>query len=219
MRILGSTSEYFVGVDLGQKQDYTAVCVVERRAVTYDDPDPVTWQRRKEVQYHLRHMERIALGTPYPEVVERVRKVARGPAVLGRCELVVDATGVGGPVVDLLRAAKTGCDLVPVTITGGEAAVQRGREWRVPKRDLIVGLQVMFETEQLQIASKLPEMEKFMKELMGMRIKVSAAGHDSYGSWRDGDHDDLVLAVALACWRAKTFVRWSLYGPGRLPGF
>jgi hypothetical protein len=26
---------------------------------------------------------------------------------------------------------------------------------------------------------------------------------DSYGCWREGAHDDLVLAVALACWRAK----------------
>jgi hypothetical protein len=24
--------------------------------------------------------------------------------------------------------------------------------------------------------------------------------HDSYEHWREGDHDDLVLAAALACW-------------------
>jgi hypothetical protein len=26
--------------------------------------------------------------------------------------------------------------------------------------------------------------------------------HDSYEHWREGDHDDLVLAVCLACWGA-----------------
>ena len=24
--------------------------------------------------------------------------------------------------------------------------------------------------------------------------------HDSYGAWREGAHDELVLAVAVACW-------------------
>ena len=114
----------------------------------------------------------------------------QSPALRGRCELVVDATGVGGPVVDLLRAARLGCPVVAVTITGGDAAVQVGTAWKVPKRDLILGLQVMFETGEVEIAGGIPETEKFVKELMGTQVKVSAAGHDSHGSWR-----------------AKTFVR------------
>jgi hypothetical protein len=32
-------------------------------------------------------------------------------------------------------------------------------------------------------------------------VNISTA-HDSYEAWREGDHDDLVLATALACWRA-----------------
>ena len=27
--------------------------------------------------------------------------------------------------------------------------------------------------------------------------------HDTYGAWREGVHDDLVLATALACWYAE----------------
>ena len=41
-----------------------------------------------------------------------------------------------------------------------------------------------------------------------MRVKVSASGHESFAAWREGTHDDLVLAVALACWRA----RWPQVG-------
>jgi hypothetical protein len=40
-------------------------------------------------------------------------------------------------------------------------------------------------------------------ELKNFRAKVSATGHDSYGAgddWRHGNHDDLVLAVALSVW-------------------
>jgi hypothetical protein len=32
-----------------------------------------------------------------------------------------------------------------------------------------------------------------------MRVKISTAGHDSYSA-REGAHDDLVLAVAMAVW-------------------
>jgi phage FluMu gp28-like protein len=217
MRILESTSDYFVGVDLGQKHDYTAVCVVERTEEMYDVHDRVTWERKRETRYLLRHMERVRLGTPYTEVVERICEVAGEPKIRGRCELVVDATGVGGPVVDMLRRS-AGCEVVPVTITGGDAVIKNGREWRVPKRDLVIGLQVMFEKEEVQISGSMAETGKFMKELMGMRVKVSAAGHDSYGSRREGSHDDLVLAAALGCWRAKTYVRWDLHGSRPLPG-
>jgi len=41
-----------------------------------------------------------------------------------------------------------------------------------------------------------------IRELSAIRIKVSLAGHDTYGAWREGELDDLVLAAALACWRA-----------------
>jgi hypothetical protein len=39
-----------------------------------------------------------------------------------------------------------------------------------------------------------------MRELQQFQVKVTAAAHETFGVWRDGQHDDLVLAVALACW-------------------
>jgi hypothetical protein len=217
-RILESTSDFFLALDLGQKRDFTALCLVERRVEMFDAKDPVTWDWLRRTAYHLRHLERLPLGMTYPDVVERVGRLVRSPSMLGRCELVVDATGVGAAVVDLLRAADLRCPVVPVTITGGDAAVKVGQAWRVPKRDLIVGLQVMFEQGEVEIAGSIPETEKFVKELMGMQVKISAAGNDQYGSWRDGEHDDLVLAAALGCWRAKRYVRWDLHGSQPLPG-
>ena len=33
------------------------------------------------------------------------------------------------------------------------------------------------------------------------KVKIDPqTAHDSYSAWREADHDDLVLAVALACW-------------------
>ncbi len=39
-----------------------------------------------------------------------------------------------------------------------------------------------------------------------MKIHVATA-HDSYEAWREGDHDDLVLSVAMACWAGERFLR------------
>ena len=55
------------------------------------------------------------------------------------------------------------------------------------------------ERKELQIASRQREAETLAAELMNMRIKVSVAGHDSYAAARESAHDDLVLALALAC--------------------
>jgi hypothetical protein len=201
------TPGYFVGVDLGQKQDYTAIAVVEK----WEAPagfDWAQWAQVRETRQSLRHLERLALGTPYPEVVRRVREVARSAELAGRCVVVADATGVGAPVIDLLREAGLGCELAAVTITGAERASRAAGGWRVPKRELVVGLQVMLETGALRIAAGLKEGETFAKELTEMRVRVSEGRREQFGAWREGTHDDLVLATALACWRA----RWAAVG-------
>ncbi len=218
MRILEETREHFVGVDLGQKQDFTALCVVERLQRRFDAVDPVTWQNLRETTYCLRYLQRVPLGTPYPAVVARVMKLVKNPKMMGGCEVVVDATGVGGAVLDMLREAWPGGRLVPVTITGGNAPVPSGAGWNVPKRDLVVGLQVMFEKQEMRIAGNVPESGNFLRELAGMRVKLSASGHDSYGTRRRGEHDDLVLAVAIACWWARRPKQCNWFG-GRPDGW
>ena len=37
----------------------------------------------------------------------------------------------------------------------------------------------------------------------GYQVKITLAGHEQYAVWREGTHDDLVFAVALACWNAQ----------------
>jgi len=198
---------YFVGVDFGQSRDYTAIAVMERTELV-GEFDGAVWARRKTAALRLRFLERIALGTPYPEVVERVVKVTRDRKLAGRCHLAVDGTGVGRPVVDLLRRAGPEAVLQPVTITGGQVETTEQGFHRVPKRDLIIGLQVLLQRGELQIAKGLGYAEKLVEEMMAMEVRVSAAGNEQYAAWREGTHDDLVFAVALAYWSAeKAFPR------------
>jgi hypothetical protein len=193
---------YFTGVDLGQSQDFTAIAVLERAELT-GGWDPVAYAWQKTAALRLRYLERVALGTPYPDIVTRVRQVVRAPDLLGKCHLAVDATGVGRPVVDLLRRAGLGCNLLPAVITSGEREAEAEGYYRVPKRDLIVGLQVLLQTGVLQIAAGLEHGATLAREMAEMRVKVTDAGREQYGVWREGHHDDMVLAVALACWGAR----------------
>ena len=92
---------------------------------------------------------------------------------------------------------------MPVTITSGQVETREQGFYRVPKRDLIVGLQVLLQRGGLQIAGKLPFAGKLVEEMDAMEVRVSAAGNEQYAAWREGTHDDLVFAVALAYWSAQ----------------
>jgi len=81
---------FFVGLDLGQKRDHTALVVVEkienRRAFMGTEFERLV----------VRYVERMALGMPYPQVVARVREIVRCDELYhGRSTVRVDATGVG----------------------------------------------------------------------------------------------------------------------------
>ena len=68
------------------------------------------------------------------------------------------------------------------------------------QRDLIIGLQVLLQRGGLQIAAGLKFGQKLVEELMAVEVRVSPAGNEQYAAWREGTHDDLVFAVALAYW-------------------
>ena len=75
----------------------------------------------------------------------------------------------------------------------------------MPKRNLVSALQAALQTGTLKIASSLQLAEVLRQELLNFRIKINlSTGHDSYEHWREGDHDDLVLAAAMAVWSART---------------
>jgi hypothetical protein len=206
---------HFIGLDLGQARDHTAIAVLERTEISLGQ-SPVTFERIIQTRYSFRHLERLPLGMDYPSMVEHVRTLVQRPELAqSQTTLVVDATGVGRPVVDLLRRASLPCRVVPVTITGGDKETCESIMWHVPKRDLIAGLMVLFQRGEVAICGHLPESETLAAELAGMRIKVSLSGHDTYGTWREGEHDDLVLAAALACWRGAR-AKHNLMGAGRL---
>lgn len=69
------------------------------------------------------------------------------------------------------------------------------------KRDLIGAVQVLLQTERLKFSEQPPEWPRLVEEMLAFRVKIDPVSiHDSYGSWREGERDDMVLAVAIAAW-------------------
>src|ERR1022692_1177046 len=50
---------------------------------------------------------------------------------------------------------------------------------------------------------KLPFARKLVEELEAVEVRISPAGNEQYAAWREGTHDDLAFAVALAYWSAQ----------------
>jgi len=184
--------KYTLGLDLGQVKDYTALVILERHG------------EAEQAVYHARHLQRFPLGTPYPTIVAAVARMLQLPPLKDETpRLAVDETGVGAPVVDLFRQAQLNATLYPVHITGGSTInYDRGVEY-VPKRVLVSVVQVALQTEKLKIASALPEAPTLVRELQDFQVKITDAANDTYGAWREGTHDDLVLAVALGLYVGK----------------
>ena len=89
--------------------------------------------------------------------------------------------------VTMLQRSGLGCRVVPVLITGGERQGSEGGTFRVPKVDLIGGLQVMVEQKLLKIERRAGEVEQLVSELMGMKQR---------GRQIEGKSDDLALGAA-----------------------
>ena len=217
----------YVGVDLGQQRDYTAISVTEKvllptgtyhREPYYDwDTQRTRWHsvENGKPEYRVRHLERPPLGTSYVKVVERILELLTS---LEDEELVlaVDTTGVGQPVADMLKRhlkkwlesnRRVRLTTGWITITGGDSVTKaEGGGLRVPKRDLASAPLVLMQNGQLKIAQEMPLAETLRKELLNFKVKINiSTAHDSYEAWREGDHDDLVLSVALACWAGERF--------------
>ncbi len=194
-------------MDLGQSADYTALAVVQSVKEKGEEGKLRTF-------LHLRHLERYPLRTPYTDVADGVTALmrsatlnhdeydpSRGRVAKPRVELLVDKTGVGVAVTDLLKAR--GLKFTAVTIHGGEKVTHSGSAYNVPKLDLVAALEVPFHTQTLKVAEGLQLWGALREELQNFRRKVNAkTAHATFEHWRETDHDDLVLAAALACWGA-----------------
>src|SRR5262245_40254453 len=200
--------DYVCGLDLGQAADYSALAIVEvgespeTLSTTSDDTGG-------ETIYAVRHLHRWPLGTSYRNIAADVAELVTRRE-LDSPRLAIDATGCGRPVVEMIMSALgdvDGGDLVeckPIIITSGAGASYSANDrcFHVAKLLLVSALQACLSSSRLKIAPELPLAPVLVNELKTFKTRITPAGHEVFGNWRERDHDDLVLAVALALWLA-----------------
>ena len=182
-----------VGVDVGQRVDPTAIAVAEHE-----------WREsegREEDHWLVRHLERLPLGTPYPQVADRLAEVAknvknqrhqiREPSPWGGYDvrtvapsvtIYVDATGVGQPVVDEMSSRH----LSPIAVyfTHGDKRTEEG--WgavKLGKAWLVSRMQTLLQGGRIHLPNT-QETENLARELLDYEIRVSEDANDRYGGSR-----------------------------------
>ena len=220
-------TRFTLGLDLGKMSDFSALAIVEERPertelllgkarlVPYWADDP---------SYDLPWLQRWPLRTPYQTIAE---DVAKRVAVLSgntanEVSLYVDGTGVGTAVVEILQQQEAIKLLYPgmetITITAGREVTQVPGGWHVAKGELVSVAQVALQRGKLNVAPALPETRTLRDELGTFEVTLTEAANATF-SHRDGKHDDLVLATALALWGAKQrpnyVYSFSYLGQGR----
>lgn len=125
-----------LGVDPGKAPDRFAICAVER----VEAKEWIEGTRRRTTTYLVRHLERTPLGTSYPESVVRLVEIFDAVAAMttGDIHVRIDSTGVGSPVVDLVRdalGARRRVAVTAVTVTSTDRIDRSSRsEWRAARR-------------------------------------------------------------------------------------
>ena len=193
---------YTMGLDLGQTRNYTAMVVMERvwhAATAAEFIASGTRGYQGEWKYTLVRAERVSLGTPYPRVVEWVKAVAKEYG--DELTIVVDASGVGSAVVDALRRAELGVQLVGVVITGNQASppgrgtgVTPAGYYTVSRAELLTGMQMAVQVRRFEVdRPRCREWEALRRELSIVRLEGGVTkGKKS--------QDDLAFALALVIW-------------------
>jgi hypothetical protein len=180
---------YYAAVDLGQTSEPTALAVLAQRYA------------KGSSRYSVRHLQRWQAGTAYHHIATEIARVL-GISELAGCELVIDRTGVGRAAASLFTDLATSVRSVVIS-AGHVITYAEDGSVHVPKKELVATLQVLLQGRRLQIAAGLPLAELFVREMESFRTKVLPTHAEALADWREREHDDLVLAVALAAWQGE----------------
>lgn len=172
--------EYQLGVDLAKYQDWTVITPFDLNtfhALKQDRFNQIDWNLQKariQVAWHR----------------------------FSKCRAVIDATGVGDPIVEDL--SNQGMNVMPYKFT--EAS----------KRELLSHLAILLEQDKI----KIPNDPDLLSELDAIQWELSEQGKTRIATIQ-GMHDDRVMSLALAVWghHEPVFnVRVESYGQPVLDG-
>lgn len=207
-------SRYWLGVDLAQAQDFTAlVCVHDECLPTWGGGSrQVLGPRRRTIVFADKFR-----GVSYPDVVSHVIRIMLKDALRGRTRLVIDASGLGRVVSDLLTEQRVVHHAIQMTV--GQNWVKKGQYVNVGKMLLLETLSLLFATRDLTFAHDLPLREDILAELETFMLEQTAAGNQIITQGRSGaHHGDLAIALAIAVFASENLLP-GFTGEARIDGW
>jgi len=193
--------EHILGLDLGQASDPSALTVTEKRVPIRTNLTGTEKVREGDPRYAVVWIDRFDLGMPYRSVVRRVAAVQRAPETGTGAPLVMDATGVGAPVVEMFE--DEGLDPVQILFTSGDSVTRDGPKCKVPKADLATTVQALLQAGRITIVEALKLAPQLVEEMKRFRVKWTQAGHARFEHATEADSDDVLLSLACALWYAE----------------
>jgi hypothetical protein len=210
-----------IGVSFGRRWERTGIAVLERVHVPTGEKYVESrggWPHfveRLQVEYHVRHLERHGPAARYTSINQRVVEMVR--ELPSDVFVIVDVTGTGSPIWQRLRGdLKTELNggykrVKPgvFKVSGLQGGVARGADnmISVPRGDLVTTMQLLLETGRFKVARDLDLASTLQDEMLDFKIKVDRSGKEDLQAWREGSHDDLVLAVATAAWAGERYMK------------
>ena len=184
---------YWVGADLGQANDYSAVCVIKDQALPVSDGNRIVVGTRERTVVYADKFK----GVSYVDVIDHLIKVRNASPFGGKSELVIDGTSIGRVVSDMLW--EQGVDHNAVQMTGGQEWRRSGRYVNASKTLMIDNLAVLFAAGELKFAHDLHLRSEIAEDLASFSTQTTAAGNQIITQSRNASgHGDLGISLIVA---------------------
>lgn len=151
---------YVMGADIAKTTDYTVLTVMD------DNGHVCGWERFSQLDWVF--------------ITKRIVNLAR----TYNARILIDASGVGNPVLDMLNRE--------------QVRVEGYKFTEASKKDLIENLSIAMDNK----AISYPNIPELVNELKLFGYTQTPAGTVHYGA-PEGYHDDCVISLALAAWLVK----------------
>lgn len=196
--------DYCFSQDLGKLGDYSAYVLTETRTRVRSRTEeirPFGDGNESDVIYPeiiVRWLERKQV--PYDVVIDDARTRLSDLRLIDNCAHLIDITGVGQPVWDMM--VRQGMSPIGISFTGGFKTNSADYGYTVPKEDLISSLQLALRNRHLKFADGLDQelVAQIRHEFATFVPKPKPGGGTGYEAWREKDHDDIILALAMNVW-------------------
>jgi len=196
--------DYCFSQDLGKMGDYSAYVLTESRTLVRSRTEQIRdfdEDSESEVIYPeiiVRWVERKQV--PYDVVIDDAAMRLTDLRLVDNCAHLIDITGVGQAVWDMM--VRQGLAPIGISITNGLQTNSAGYGYTVTKVELISSLQLALRNRHLKFADGLDQaiVDQIRHEFSTFVPKPRENRSVSYEAWREKDHDDIILALAMNVW-------------------